>query len=80
MPVGMRWNRVGLVRLRAQRLPSGPDQQLPALGADHGRHVRPLQGVLVEGTRLAKGAPEDLYDKVVIPSNSPAPAPPTCPP
>ena len=35
---------------------------------------------MVEGTRLAKGAPEDLYDKVVIPSNSPAPAPPTCPP
>jgi fumarate hydratase class II len=29
---------------------------------------------------LAKGVPEDLYDKVVIPSTSPAPAPPTCPP
>jgi fumarate hydratase class II len=29
---------------------------------------------------LARGVPEDLYGKVVIPSTSPAPAPPTCPP
>jgi hypothetical protein len=29
---------------------------------------------------LAKGVPEDLYDKVVIPLNLTRPAPPTCPP
>ena len=32
-------------QLRAERVPPDPDRQLPALGADHGRHVRPLPPV-----------------------------------
>ena len=41
---------------------------------------RAWQQLQTQSDDLAKGVPEDLYDKVVIPLSLTRPAPPTCPP
>ena len=51
-------------QLRAERLPPDPDQQLPALGADHGRHVRPLPRVHGRGHQAQRGQAEGEHRPV----------------
>ena len=56
----------GRGQLRAQRVPAHPDRQLPALGADHGRHVRPLPRFMVEGTKLNQAKLKENIDRSVM--------------
>ena len=51
-------------QLRAQRVPPSADQQLPPLGADPGRHVRPLPRVHDRGRRAQPG-PADAEHRPV---------------
>ncbi len=53
-------------QLRAERVPPDPDLQLPPLGADHGRHVRPLPRVHGRGTKLNEAKLKENIDRSVM--------------
>ena len=53
-------------QLRAQCLPPDPDQQLPALGADHGRHVDHFREFMVEGTKLNEAKLKENIERSVM--------------